>query len=127
VAKEPEIVDLANYINAMGGKIRGAGTGHHESTRFNTVRNDVVSYTVKLLDTFNFNGACAVAAALAEGTTTLENVAKEPEIVDLANYINAMGGKSTRFNTVRNDVVSYTVKLLDTFNFNGACAGSAEL
>ncbi len=34
-----------------------------------------------------------MATALAEGTTTLENVAKEPEIVDLANYINAMGGK----------------------------------
>ncbi|AZB40881.1 UDP-N-acetylglucosamine 1-carboxyvinyltransferase [Bacillus sp. FJAT-42376] len=34
-----------------------------------------------------------MAAALAEGTTTLENCAKEPEIVDLANYINAMGGK----------------------------------
>jgi UDP-N-acetylglucosamine 1-carboxyvinyltransferase len=30
---------------------------------------------------------------LAEGTTILENAAKEPEIVDLANYINAMGGK----------------------------------
>ena len=26
VAKEPEIVDLANFINKMGGKIRGAGT-----------------------------------------------------------------------------------------------------
>jgi len=34
-----------------------------------------------------------MAAALAEGTTTIENAAKEPEIVDLANYINAMGGK----------------------------------
>ncbi|HTG68341.1 MAG TPA: UDP-N-acetylglucosamine 1-carboxyvinyltransferase [Candidatus Udaeobacter sp.] len=34
-----------------------------------------------------------MAAALAEGTTILENAAKEPEIVDLANYINAMGGK----------------------------------
>ena len=33
-----------------------------------------------------------MAAALAEGTTTIENAAKEPEIVDLANYINAMGG-----------------------------------
>ncbi|WP_088012512.1 UDP-N-acetylglucosamine 1-carboxyvinyltransferase [Gottfriedia acidiceleris] len=33
------------------------------------------------------------AAALAEGTTVLENAAKEPEIVDLANFINAMGGK----------------------------------
>lgn len=34
-----------------------------------------------------------MAAALADGVTMIENAAKEPEIVDLANYINAMGGK----------------------------------
>lgn len=34
-----------------------------------------------------------MAAALAEGTTILENVAEEPEIVDLANYLNKMGAK----------------------------------
>jgi UDP-N-acetylglucosamine 1-carboxyvinyltransferase len=34
-----------------------------------------------------------MAAALAEGVTTLENAAKEPEIVDLANFLNAMGAK----------------------------------
>lgn len=33
------------------------------------------------------------AAALAEGTTVIENAAKEPEIVDLANFINNMGGR----------------------------------
>lgn len=33
------------------------------------------------------------AAALADGTTILENAAKEPEIVDLANFINEMGGR----------------------------------
>ncbi|MFB7817788.1 UDP-N-acetylglucosamine 1-carboxyvinyltransferase [Paenibacillus chitinolyticus] len=32
-----------------------------------------------------------MAATLAEGTTIIENAAKEPEIVDLANYLNAMG------------------------------------
>ncbi|WP_079477962.1 UDP-N-acetylglucosamine 1-carboxyvinyltransferase [Halobacillus salinus] len=32
-----------------------------------------------------------MAAALAEGKTVLENCAKEPEIVDLANYLNKMG------------------------------------
>ncbi len=32
-----------------------------------------------------------MAATLAEGTTILENVAKEPEIVDLANLLNKMG------------------------------------
>jgi UDP-N-acetylglucosamine 1-carboxyvinyltransferase len=34
-----------------------------------------------------------MAAVLAEGTTVLENVAKEPEIVDLANFLNKMGAK----------------------------------
>ncbi|MCK1985044.1 MULTISPECIES: UDP-N-acetylglucosamine 1-carboxyvinyltransferase [Peribacillus] len=34
-----------------------------------------------------------MAATLAEGITILENVAKEPEIVDLANLLNKMGAK----------------------------------
>ncbi len=32
-----------------------------------------------------------MAATLAKGTTVIENVAKEPEIVDLANFLNKMG------------------------------------
>jgi UDP-N-acetylglucosamine 1-carboxyvinyltransferase len=34
-----------------------------------------------------------LAAALADGITVLENAAREPEVIDLANFINAMGGK----------------------------------
>jgi UDP-N-acetylglucosamine 1-carboxyvinyltransferase len=34
-----------------------------------------------------------MAAALADGVTLLENAAQEPEIVDLANYINKMGAR----------------------------------
>lgn len=34
-----------------------------------------------------------MAACLAEGVTTLENPAEEPEIVDLANYLNQMGAR----------------------------------
>jgi UDP-N-acetylglucosamine 1-carboxyvinyltransferase len=34
-----------------------------------------------------------MAAALAEGTTVIENAAEEPEIVDLANFLNGMGAK----------------------------------
>ncbi len=34
-----------------------------------------------------------MAATLAEGRTTIENAAKEPEIVDLAEYLNKMGAK----------------------------------
>ena len=32
-----------------------------------------------------------MAAALAEGRTTIENAAKEPHVVDLANFLNSMG------------------------------------
>ena len=43
------------------------------------------------------------AAALADGVTIIENAAKEPEIVDLANFINAMGGRvqGAGTNTIR--------------------------
>lgn len=34
-----------------------------------------------------------MAAAMAKGTTVLENPAEEPEIVDLANYLNQMGAR----------------------------------
>ncbi len=34
-----------------------------------------------------------MAASLAEGTTVLENAAQEPEIVDLANFLNKMGAR----------------------------------
>jgi UDP-N-acetylglucosamine 1-carboxyvinyltransferase len=34
-----------------------------------------------------------MAASLAKGTTIIENAAREPEVVDLANFINAMGGQ----------------------------------
>ena len=34
-----------------------------------------------------------MAAVLAKGTTVIENAAKEPEVVDLAHYLQAMGAK----------------------------------
>ena len=34
-----------------------------------------------------------LAAVLAEGSTTIQNAAQEPEIVDLANFLNAMGAE----------------------------------
>ncbi|HEA2746218.1 TPA: UDP-N-acetylglucosamine 1-carboxyvinyltransferase [Staphylococcus aureus] len=40
-----------------------------------------------------------MAASLAKGKTLIENAAKEPEIVDLANYINEMGGRITGVGT----------------------------
>lgn len=40
-----------------------------------------------------------MAAALAQGTTVLENAAKEPEVVDLAECLNKMGAKITGAST----------------------------
>jgi UDP-N-acetylglucosamine 1-carboxyvinyltransferase len=34
-----------------------------------------------------------LAASMAEGTTIIENAAKEPHVVDLANFLNALGGR----------------------------------
>jgi len=34
-----------------------------------------------------------MAATYAKGTTVIENVAREPEVVDLANFLNSMGAK----------------------------------
>ncbi|HPT68559.1 MAG TPA: UDP-N-acetylglucosamine 1-carboxyvinyltransferase [Syntrophomonas sp.] len=62
---------------------------------------DVIAKTSKLIGNhvyldFPSVGATEniiMAAVLAEGTTWIENAALEPEIVDLANFINKMGGK----------------------------------
>ena len=47
------------------------------------------------MDTVSVTGTenLMMAAALADGTTIIENAAREPEIVDLANCLNAMGAK----------------------------------
>ncbi|MGZ8927022.1 MAG: UDP-N-acetylglucosamine 1-carboxyvinyltransferase [Methylobacter sp.] len=40
-----------------------------------------------------------MAAALAEGTTIIENAAKEPEVTDLAHFLNKMGAKISGIGT----------------------------
>ena len=48
-----------------------------------------------VLDTVTVTGTenLMMAAALAEGETLIENAAREPEVIDLANFLNAMGAK----------------------------------
>ncbi len=66
-------IDLEHgYISARASRLRGA-----------TVRFDLVTVT----GTENL----LMAATLAEGTTVLENAAREPEVVDLARCLAAMG------------------------------------
>mgnify|MGYP000693592981 CR=1 FL=1 len=69
---------------AEGGRMRGAN-----------IYLDVVSVGA----TMNI----MIAAALADGTTVIENAAKEPHIVDLANFLNSMGAdvKGAGTDTIR--------------------------
>ena len=62
------------YIRASAGRLRGAR---------------IVLDTVTVTGTENL----MMAAALAEGTTVIENAAREPEVVDLACFLNAMGAR----------------------------------
>lgn len=60
-----------------------------------------------------------MAAALAEGTTVLENAAKEPEVVDLAEMLIKMGAKITGAGT---DVITIVgVEKLDGTTHNVVC------
>ncbi|AWZ49690.1 UDP-N-acetylglucosamine 1-carboxyvinyltransferase [Hathewaya limosa] len=57
-----------------------------------------------------------MAATLAEGVTVMENVAKEPHVVDLANYLNSMGANIKGAGT---DVIRVTgVKELKGCNYS---------
>jgi len=57
-----------------------------------------------------------MAAVLAEGTTTLENAAREPEVVDLANCLNKMGAKITGAGT--NTITVVGVKKLKGIDYS---------
>jgi UDP-N-acetylglucosamine 1-carboxyvinyltransferase len=58
-------------------------------------RADRLKGTRLVLETVTVTGTenLMMAATLAEGRTIIENAAREPEVVDLANFLNAMGAK----------------------------------
>jgi len=68
------------YIKARAGRLKGAR---------------IVLETVTVTGTENL----MMAAALAEGRTILENAAREPEIADLAQFLNSMGARITGHGT----------------------------
>jgi UDP-N-acetylglucosamine 1-carboxyvinyltransferase len=69
-AEEPEIVDLANFINEMGGKVRGAGTNTIRITgvkKLNEVEHTVIPDRIEA-------GTYMVAAAVTRGDIIVRNV-----------------------------------------------------
>ncbi|MET3575448.1 UDP-N-acetylglucosamine 1-carboxyvinyltransferase [Bhargavaea ullalensis] len=72
-AKEPEIVDLANYINEMGGRIVGAGTDTIRIEGVDRLRASVHHIIPDRIET----GTFMVAAAITRGDVTIENAVPE--------------------------------------------------
>jgi UDP-N-acetylglucosamine 1-carboxyvinyltransferase len=77
-------------FTAMGAHIvveHGSMIAHAPSWQGATIylepKNSSVGATVNIM----------MAACLANGTTTVENAAREPEVVNLADFLNKMGGK----------------------------------
>ena len=68
-AKEPEIVDLANFINKMGGNIKGAGTSTIIIEGVESLKG--VSYT-SIPDRI-ITGTYLIAAAMTKGKVKLNN------------------------------------------------------
>ncbi|HET6514904.1 MAG TPA: UDP-N-acetylglucosamine 1-carboxyvinyltransferase [Thermodesulfovibrionales bacterium] len=80
-------------LHLMGLKKMGAEIDLEEGyviARCKRLRGDVIYFDIP---TVTGTENIMMAASLAEGTTILENAAKEPEVVDLANALSAMGAK----------------------------------
>lgn len=88
IGTRPIDIHLKGF-EALGARIE-MGHGYIEAS----APNGLVGTTIYL--DFPSVGATEnlmMAASMASGTTIIENAAQEPEIVDLANYLNVMGGK----------------------------------
>jgi UDP-N-acetylglucosamine 1-carboxyvinyltransferase len=69
-AKEPEIVDLANFLNSMGAKVRGAGTDIIKIegvSKLKAVRYAIIPDRIEA-------GTYMIAAAISGGEVLVENV-----------------------------------------------------
>ena len=75
-------------FSAMGAKVVVEGGFIHASTESGRMAGaNVYLDVISVGATMNI----MMAAVLAEGNTVIENAAKEPHIVDLANFLNSMG------------------------------------
>ena len=83
---------IDQHIKGM--RMLGAEVEIEGGTVVARARNGLVGGDV-FMDMVTVGGTINVmlAAALAQGTTTIYNAAKEPHIVDLANFLNSMGCK----------------------------------
>ncbi|MCL2368824.1 MAG: UDP-N-acetylglucosamine 1-carboxyvinyltransferase, partial [Oscillospiraceae bacterium] len=74
-------------FNVLGGEVNVTGGMVYANAPDGLIGGTVYLDVVSVGATMNI----MMAAVLAKGKTTIENAAKEPHIVDLANFLNSMG------------------------------------
>ncbi|MBN2722983.1 MAG: UDP-N-acetylglucosamine 1-carboxyvinyltransferase [Deltaproteobacteria bacterium] len=96
-AREPEIEDLAIFLNKMGARVHGAGTGVITIEGVNSLKEATHSVIPDRIET----GTFMVAAAITGGDVLLENV--EPlHVTDIINKMESCGvGIETSGTTIR--------------------------
>jgi UDP-N-acetylglucosamine 1-carboxyvinyltransferase len=87
-AKEPEIVDLANYINAMGGKVRGAGTGVIRIEGVERLHGAVHTVIPDRIEA----GTYMVAAAITQGAIRIEGAIYD-HMMPIVSKLQEMGAE----------------------------------
>ena len=116
-AKEPEICDLQNFINKMGGQVKGAGT--------NTVIINGVSklqdVEYKIMPDRIAAGTFATAAVISGGKLTLKDVNIE-HISSVVSKLQEGGSKIARYNnslTIESPKVLKAVETIRTLPYPG--------
>jgi len=85
----------ARPVNIHVAGLQAMGADIHIENGYIRARADRLRGARLVLDTVTVTGTenLMMAAALADGETIIENAAREPEVVDLADFLNAMGGR----------------------------------
>lgn len=108
-AKEPEIVDLANFLNTMGAKITGAGTDTIEIIGVSELESTEYSILPDRIEA----GTYLVAAAMTRGSVLLQNV--NPNTMESTIFVLRKTGAeiSTSDNSIFLDMKGERPKAID--------------
>lgn len=93
VAKEPHIVDVANFLNSMGADITGAGT---DTIKINGVKKLTGNHTYSIVPDQIETGSFMLAAVASRGNILIKNCIPE-HLNSLSAKIIEMGGKIENF------------------------------
>ena len=103
-------------FEALGAKVEIVNGGKVVAKADQLIGNHIYLDVVTVGATINI----MMAAVLAEGKTTIENAAKEPHIVDVANFLNSMGANIKGNVLIKNVIPKHLEAISSKLNEIGA-------